>query len=170
MTRTRKLSQEERDGAKAFFNNKRIVELENQRRLLLLQMGEILTEIKEGQQWRDVLGDENAPWSAYLGQIELFLTRHRTKGVMDIYKLLHKKLGIPLQELAEYPINRLIEILKYHEGEEQLRTMMDIAKVALPQDWRDTLLEMRGKPTSETCTHDFDEYEICSHCGTRHKK
>ena len=57
---------------KAFKLHNQIVKNEEERRRLLYENSLALLAMQESNLYQDILGDEKAPWSGYLGQVEIF--------------------------------------------------------------------------------------------------
>ena len=167
--RIKKLTKKQRRGEDAFNEHQRLVILEKDRRCFLLNIAAILFNMKERQWYKDILGDEDAKWSAYLSQVELMFSRHHVKYLIGIYHYFILQREISIDEVANYPFSRLTDIIKFANSDEKVDMMLEVALVATPQDWRDTVKEVQGKTTSEDCEHLFADIKICEHCGKKVK-
>lgn len=169
MPRRSNLNREQRRGEDAFSKQTIVQNLERDRRINLIRIGGLLFEIKERQLYKDILGDERATWSAYLSQTELLFSRHKIKYLIGIhhYFIIQRKMSP--ESMASYPFSRLVEIIKYANNDEAVDNLLSLSATATPQDWRDSINEVRGKTTSENCEHLFSNIRVCEHCGKKVK-
>ena len=170
MPRIRNLTREQRRGEDGFDLHQKIIVRERERRISLIKIGGLLYEIKKQQLFKDILGDEQAKWSAYLSQTEIMFSRHKVKYLLQIHSYFILQRQISPEELARYPLSRIIEIIKYANSDEKINSLLQVAAVALPQDWRDTINELRGKIPSEDCNHLFENIKVCENCGKKVKQ
>ena len=145
---------------------------EQARRLLMVKNMEALIKMRDGHRYRIMLGDEKAPWTAYLAQVGIFYSRsmvRRWKRILDFLK----EAGVETEVIFEVPESRLeqIALLKSaFKDKEAVLEILEDAKVLLARDWKDRILELRGQPTSLDCKHHFKLYQICPDCGEKHVK
>lgn len=162
---------EEIDSVEAFNRHTRIVEREQIRRRLLAENMKDFTEMFETQQYKAFLGDETAPWGAYLSEVDVYYTRSRVDMWRRIFAIFTQKLGIVATEYCDIPESRLYDLTTVKiKNIEEAKEWFGKARTLTPQDFRDETREAKGLPISDECKHDFKNFEICSHCGLRHVK
>jgi hypothetical protein len=162
------MTKEER-GEKGFKLHKLIEENEKKRRALLLENVLYLNEILTDQLYKEILGDEEAEWVAYLAQLQVYYTRSEVIRWIRIKRKLVDEFGLDASILVEVPITRLENICGVAVDKAQAEQLIGVAKVQLGKDWKDTIAALKGKPTMEECQHLFNQFEICKTCGFRHK-
>lgn len=156
----------EQNPDRAFELNKELEKIEYNRRILLLNASKILNEIYETQAYKDILGDDQATWSAYLSQPNIFLSRNKLHKLFLVGKLFLKKLEIPIEELALIPLQRLVDILSVEIDD----NILEEAKTLTPNHWKIAIRERKGLTTSENCSHNEETYKICRVCGHKTKQ
>ena len=67
---------------------------EKKRRKLFMENAQLLSLIKKNNYHHYLLGDPEAPWSAFLSQTEIFYTRSQIDKMIRIYEKLTTKLLI----------------------------------------------------------------------------
>lgn len=159
---------EEKKGEKAFNLHTQVIENEKLRRELFLQNIILLEEMRNQELYKDILGDEKAKWSGYLGELEIFYSRWKVQRWIFIHQKLMNELGCQYNELLEIPESRLEEVARV-AIQDNVKDLLDKAKILLSLQWKDTLAELKGKPTSEICSHEFQKYEVCKTCGIKHE-
>lgn len=160
---------DEKRGKKAFELDKVLKENEEQRRRLMMSNIHLLDEIFEEELYKEVLGDENAPWSAYLGQIETYYSRSEVKNLLRVYKKFSKELGLPVGDYADLPRSRLIEIIPL-VNKTNVHDWIDKAVVLLSKDWKIEVRKAKGLPTEDDDhEHEFTKFEVCEICGLKIK-
>lgn len=160
-----KEQQEIKEGEKFFKINKKIKEREILRRALMIEnVGDLQTMFEE-----KLYKVEFDKWSAFLAQLEIYYTRAEVWRFLFIKKRLIDKYRMKFEMLLDVPITRLENIAKYAKTKEEVDDLYHKAKTLLPRDWRDTINQLRGKPTSDNCKHKIDLYEICRVCGQKHR-
>jgi hypothetical protein len=157
------------NGERAFSKHQNIKDREQERRKLLAQNMIALVEMFETQEYRAVMGDDEASWSAYLSEIEVFYARGKVEKWRKIYKVLVEGCGIDLSELQILPESRLESLSKILTPEMDLKEWLNKAEILAPQDWKDEVAPFIGKPDSEHCQHNLETFEICSVCGLKHR-
>src|SRR3990167_626512 len=109
----KQLSKEERRGEEAFAINQKISDNEKTRRRLFLENVGLLEEVLDRQLYKDILGDEEADWVAFLGQVEVYYARSEVMKWLKIKRILQDKFGFDLEKLLDLPSGRLGEISAY---------------------------------------------------------
>lgn len=163
------MEQTEQEGINGFNLHQQIAANELMRRRLLGENVRLLQIMKDTKLYKAVLGDENAEWVGYLGQVETFYSRNEIYNLMRIYDKFVTDLGFEYATISDIPKSRLIELLPVVNMENVERLLQD-ARVLTSRDFTDVVRQLKGLPTTDTCTHTFTEYEICSICGEKHKK
>jgi hypothetical protein len=158
-----------REGEYAWYLHNQIVENEKQRRKLLVESIKYLLEIKESGLFKAILGDERASWSAYLTQNDTFGSRNVIAYYIRIYDTFVKKWGLDTESFMDIPYSKLYLIVQI-ATKENIFDWLEKARNLTTQDFEDELRIAKGKKSYLDCQHRFDEYEICSECGFRHKK
>ncbi len=157
-------------GQKAFALHRKIADIEEKRRELFIANILHLAEMKKEKLYKAYLGDEDAPWTAYLAQTDVFMTRAKVNRWLYLHDNLIEPYQLTLITIIDVPESRLEDIARFAKSKEEAIKLIDTAKEALPGDWRDTINELRGKPTRETCKHsDTEKLEVCKDCGNKHK-
>ena len=156
-------------GKKAFELHSQIIANEQLRRKLLADNMLMLSNMHSQELYKCILGDEEAPWSGYLAEVEVYYTRGKVARWIYIINHLIDEYNLDIKNLISIPESRLEEIARYATPE-NYEDLLDNAKVQTPQDWRNTLLELKGKPTSETCEHiKVKKLSVCEDCGYKHQ-
>lgn len=158
------------DSQKAFERHQKIIDREKMRRQLLAENVFDLNEMFETQEYKVILGFDPPPvWSGYLSQIEIYYSRAKVERWRKIVEKLVKSFGFDIIELFDIPESRLEDIARNATTKEQVKELLLTAKTNTPQDWKDTLAEFKGLPTSLDCKHSAGIFKICSKCGMKEK-
>lgn len=157
-------------GELAFAIHKQIEENEQKRRLLLAQNAQLLFKVFDEKYYKELLGDEEAEWAGYLGQLELFYSRNQVDTYRKIYQKLTTQLGIAPDIWVDVPITRLFDLLPIVD-EENYAEWFAAALSLTKKDWNIELRKAKGLETEEDETHQHEDvlYAICRTCGRRHK-
>lgn len=159
----------EQEGEQAFALNKAVTDNEMQRRMLLSKNIAHLKVLKKDNLFRVILGDEKADWSAYLGQIETMYSRNEIYNYMRVHDKFVDDLKLSFVDICDIPLSRLIELIPIVE-DGNVDNMLDQARVLTSQDFKDTIRQIKGLPTSDDGhEHKMVTYEICAECGVKHK-
>lgn len=157
----------EERGKQAFTIHQEIVKNEEKRRSLIGENAKLLSVIYDNGLYRELLGDENASWSGYLGDLQIFYSRSRIFNLVSIYKKFTDKLNISAEQWVQIPTSRLVDMLPFVT----LENCEDWFAKALTFTSRDWLIESRrarGLITSEDeHTHQMVGYNICKVCGLK---
>jgi len=163
-----RIKQKEINSEEAFTRHQRIGDRELQRRQLLAENIMDLNEMFESQGYKAILGFDPPPrWSAYLAQIEVYYSRAEVERWRKIVQRLVKDFGYELRDFLDIPVSRLQDIVSIATDKEKAKDLFYRARSNTPQDWKDTLCEFTGKPTSDECIHKMSVWQICSKCGTK---
>lgn len=158
----------EQEGKEAWKLNEMVIENEKKRRQLLFDNMKYLAELHNTGLFRAVLGDGEAPWSAYLGQHEVFYSRSQVYNYVKIYNKFIKELKLDSQLLVNIPYSLLYSLIRV-VNENNVIEWLDKAKSLTTQDFRDELRIAEGKESYNDCKHkDIKLYSICPTCGYRH--
>ena len=159
----------EEKGIKAWALHNAITNNEKLRRELFLENMKNINELYSDKLYRVVLGDEDAPWKAYLGQHEVFYTASKVYTMNKIYQKFVKELCIELSVIVEIPTTKLSNLLTV-VTKENVMEWLTKASVLTTQDFQDELRKSQGKISYLDCKHETAElYTICNKCGFRHK-
>ncbi len=162
--------QYEEVGNEAFVVHSQIAENEKQRRQLLLENAELIHLMHSKGLYKVILGDENAPWSGYLTQHELFYSASKVYMLDKIYLKFIKELELDPSEIADIPHSKLANLIGV-VTEENVHEWLTKARTLTSQDFNDEIRVAQGKESYLTCPHRNQvTYDICSSCGFRHKK
>ena len=159
----------ELNSEKAFERHQSIIRRELERRKLFLENISDLWEMFNTQEYKVILGLDDAQWAGYLGEVAIYYTRSQVERWRKIWQKLEKELEIKPETFIDIPETRLADISNLVSSKEEVEDWFSKARTAIPLDWKNHLAEYRGKPTSEECKHNFQGYEICKICGERHK-
>lgn len=144
-----------------------IIKNETNRRELMAKNAELLSKIYDHSYYHELLGDENAQWSGYLGEIQIFYSRSKVHNLVTIYKRLTEKLGIIAELWAQIPTSRLIDILPF-VTKESAEEWFTKALTLTGRDWLIETRKAKGLITLEDeHKHKFTTYEMCSICGMK---
>lgn len=164
----KKLTKEER-GEEGFNIHRQVVKREKERRVLFLENVKDISYIYDKQLYKDILGSEEATWSGYLAEIEIYYSRNEVISWINIRKKLTIELNINPAEYVYVPISRLTDIANIAKDTTQAIDLIGHAKLLNPLDWKNILAELKGQPTSETCKHNYKLYRICKVYGLKHQ-
>ncbi len=159
----------ENKGEEAWKIHKQIEERETIRRALLLKNAEAIHDMHSKGYYKVILGDDEAPWSAYLSQHELFYKASKVYQLDKIYLKFVKELGLKLEDIQDIPVSKLYNMIGVI-SKENFEDWIVKARELTSQDFNDELRKATGKESYLDCKHKFNDYEICSSCGFRHKK
>jgi len=159
----------EQEGIVAWNCHNQIVTNEIRRRELMLENMKLIHQIHNGKLYQVILGDEDAPWSAYLGQHETFYSASKIYTLDKIYGKFISELGLIGEQIVNIPTSKLANLIGV-VTKENVEEWLDKAKELTTQDFEDELRKATGKVSYLDCPHKFKEYEICSSCGFRHRK
>lgn len=154
-------------GQDAYDKHSKIIENEKLRRDLMAENAKLLDEMREGEYYKDILGDPDGQWAGYLADLEVFYTRSKVHQLTTCYKRLTLKLGIPEGVWAQVPLSRLMDALPVIDG----ANYVDWFTKALTLTTRDWNIELRKAKnlTTEEDDHEHDDvnYDICKRCGRK---
>jgi hypothetical protein len=156
-------------GDKAWALHNGIVENEMKRRGLLLDSMKLIHELHNSGLYRAVLGDEDAPWSAYLSQHEVFYSASKVYTMDKVYQKFVKELEVSTDKISDIPVTKLSQLLKI-VTKENVDEWIIKARELTTHDFEDEVRVAMGKESYLTCPHNFANYEICAKCGFRHRK
>jgi hypothetical protein len=156
------------DGENAFSYDMKIKANEQKRRELAAENAMLLSTMKKHNLYKAILGDENAEWSGYLGQIEVMYSRNDVYNMIRIYDKFTNELNIKYESICDIPKSRLLDIISIVDASNVVE-WCDKARVLINQDWAFEVRNAKGLKTEDTCTHTFCSYEVCKDCGLKHK-
>ncbi len=157
------------DEIEAFERHQKIVERERMRREFLVENMRDIVSIFKTQQYKAILGDESAPWSGYLAEVEVYYPRNKVEKWRRIIEMFDS-IGASLELSMGIPESRLDDLTQISiSNKDSFIDWLSQAKTALPLDWKNFIAESKGKPTSENCQHSFKKLEVCSICGVKHQ-
>lgn len=161
---------EEALSQRAFELNDKVVANERERRKLFFENISLLEEILQGHLYRYIL-DEDASWSSYLGELDVFYTRSEVVRWLRIKGRLVNDFGFKIDELLSVPATKLEAIVSVAKDAADAKVLLEMAGVAKGRDWRNEIKMRQGKHLPDDGhMHDFEEFEVCKVCGMRHKK
>lgn len=160
--------QNEQEGQKAFQLHERVKQNEIHRRRLLFDSMEAIHELHKGKHYQTILGDENAPWSAYLGQHDTYYSASQIYTYDKIYQKFRNELGVHPDTISEIPVTKLSNLITV-VNLDNVNDWLTKAKELTTQDFNDELRKAHGKISYLDCPHKFVPYSICGSCGFRHK-
>ncbi len=155
-------------GEIAFYLHNKVKENEIKRRQLLFESMEAIHEIHKSKQYKIILGDEDAPWSAYLGQHDTYYSASQIYAFDKIYSKFMFELGIKPEQIAQIPNTKLLNLVSVVNKENVLE-WLNKAETLTTQDFEDELRVLKGGVSYLDCTHKYVPYSICTSCGNRHK-
>lgn len=159
----------EKEGEKAWEIHNHIADNEVMRRELMLSNMKHIHELHSTGLYKVVLGDEDAPWSAYLGLNETYYSSSKIYILDKVYQKFIKELELETEDIRDIPISKLsnlINVITKENSEEWLNN----AHMMTTQDFNDELRKAAGKISYLDCKHENEiEYKICQICGNRHK-
>jgi hypothetical protein len=159
------MDNQESSGATAFKLHTKITDNEKQRRKLLAENAELITEMIDGGYFRHYLGDPSAEPVSYYAQIEVYYSRNQIRRLITVKKILNDNFGIGLEDVFDIPESRLTDICAVAK-KENVNELLEKARVLTPSDWRTEIRELKGLRTVETCSrHDFKKTAVCKICG-----
>lgn len=159
----------EETGKIAFDLNERVKNTEETRRFLLQKNIIDLDLIEEGQLYKDILGDPEATWKAYLSQLEVFYTRAEVLKHLKAYRKLTKMFSIDQNKYFDLPSSRIVELLPIVTAE-NAQEWFDRARTLVPQDWKIEIRKAKGLITSDQDhAHTWHDYKECAICGLKAK-
>lgn len=166
----KELTKEERRGEEAFATWTKLTSNIADIRKKTIENAKLFTEIYDNQWEKDILGDEEATWVAFLAQPEVFYTRAEINRFMVLHRRFSVEWGFVLEDLLDIPITKLENIAKYCETSNQVQHYLDLARTLSSADWRDEMSKLQGKPSQTDCDHKgmLKRYEICGKCGQKH--
>lgn len=154
-------------GEEAYNLHRKIAQIEQKRRELYQQNLLNLAKMYHKGYYKDYLGDQSAPWSAYLAEIEVYYTRNQVRDFLRIYKKYIEDLQLKPEIFIDIPRGRLIDmipVLNYSNYIDWLTR----ARTLTTRDWKIELRKTKGLPTPEDeHEHSFKTYDICSICGEK---
>lgn len=167
----RKLLTKEQRGEEGWNIDQRVKARELQRRKLFAENVKDIHEILSKQLYKDILGDETAEWTAYLGELEVYYPRNTIYPLMKIYEKFELEFEKPFADVCHIPKQRLLDIGRIIKSKDDLPDWLNKAETLLARDWRDEIRQYQGLPSTLDCNHDkMQLYEICKSCGVKHRK
>lgn len=159
----------EQTGEKAFKLHQQIAENEKQKRQLSIESAELIHLMHSEKLYKVILGDENAPWSAYLSQNEVYLSASKVYMLDKIYGKFIKELGLEVTQIVDVPYSKLANLIGV-VTKENVEEWLNKSKVLTSRDFNDELRIAQGKESFFECSHRNQvNYSICQSCGERHK-
>lgn len=155
-------------GKKAWELNEEIKNNEEQRRVLLARNAVLLSEILDKKYYKELLGFEDAEWSGYLADLDIYYTRNQINTYVRIHNKLTRELKIDPEDWIRIPVTRLGECLPFITRE-NYEEWFSKASMCISSDWRIELDRAKGKEIEDDHKHDMVNYEICRICGEKHK-
>lgn len=157
-------------GNKAFELHKKITQNEAQRRELFTRNLLNLAEMHNKGLYKAYLGDEEAEWSGYLSEIEVFYTRNQVKDYLRIHKKFVEELGLSTDSFIHIPKGRLIDLIPIVTAD-NFQEWYYKAVVLTTKDWKIEIRKAKGVISEEDeHEHDYKTYDICRICGEKHVK
>ncbi len=152
---------------KAFKLHNQIVKNEEERRRLLYENSLALLAMQESNLYQDILGDEKAPWSGYLGQVEIFYSRNKVYDMTRVAKKFLVDLKLDYNSIANIPLSRLCAVLSLVKTE-NIELLLSQAKTLTAKDFDIVLREMKGLVTEDQeHEHNYQHVQHCKICGHR---
>ncbi len=158
----------ENKGTEAWNLHNKIKQNEMNRRLLMLDSMEALHTLHSKKLYRAVLGDEDAPWTAYLGQHDTYYSASQVYTLDKIYQKFIVELKVNPKNILEIPTTKLSNLVPIVTMDNVVEWLTK-AETLTNFDFQDEIRKSKGKKSYLDCTHQFTPYQICSSCGFRHK-
>lgn len=160
---------DEEKGKLAFALHLAITNNEMERRSLMFNNMKLIHEMHAKGLYKVVLGDENAPWSAYLSQHSTYYTASKIYMLDKIYGKFVKELSIPIEAIKDIPNSKLSAIISF-VTKENINEWLTKAVELTSQDFQDEIRKAQGKVSYLECRHSNEvNYAICQSCSNRHK-
>ena len=162
---------DEQKGELAFESNKKVTENEKKRRELFADNIDLLEKIQTEELYKDILGDQEAEWIAYLSQLDVYYTRSEISKWLRVKYKISQGFGFDFRTLLDIPITRLDKIASLAKDKTDAEGLIAKARVYTTKQWRDEVNIRTGKATSDDGhEHQYVNFEICTECGNKHKK
>ena len=163
------MSEEVKSAQVAFSFHKKIIDNEKKRRELFAENASLLSLMHDKEYFKQILGDEEADWAAYLGEIDVFYSRNEVHNIIRIHRKFVKELHIPAPEFSDIPLSRLIDMIPIVTPS-NYKDWFAKARVLTGRDWRIEIRKAKGLVTEEDeHEHDMQTYRICKTCGAKHR-
>ena len=157
-----------KEGELAWKLHNEVISNEAKRRTLFLENMRTINELYNSKLYQVVLGDEDAPWTAYLSQFEIFYSASKVYTMNKVYQKFVKELGLTIEEIQGFPITKLSQLLPIVD-KANVKEWLNKAFELTNQDFADEIRIAQGKESYLDCTHTEVNYGICSKCGFRHR-
>lgn len=158
----------EQKGEKAWALHTQVIKNEQMRRALLIENMKNIHELHLDKLYTVIIGDEDAPWSAYLANNDIFYSASQVYTYDKIYGKFVKELNIDIDKLIDIPHSKLSNLISV-VTKENVDDWLSKAESLTTQDFEDELRKAKGKISYLDCPHKYVPYSICSSCGFRHK-
>jgi len=159
----KKISKEELDGELFFKLNNTIIDREKERRKLMIENIQEITEIFDKKLY--LVQFEN--YAGFLGQLELYYSRSMVYKFMLIKKKLVDEFGMDPYDIFDIDTSRLEDIAKFAQDKIQANDLLGKARLFTSREWKDEFNILRGKPVLDNCPHKMIAFEICATCGLK---
>lgn len=154
-------------GKEGFDLHQTLIANEEARRLLLAKNAAILARMYDEDLYQYVLGDDRAPWAAYLAELKIFYTRNQIDSFIKVYRKFTKELGIPEDVWIESPVTRLVDILPI-VNKDNWEDYLIKSRILTTKDWMIEIRQAKGLLTEEEHEeHDDQFYRVCKQCGRK---
>lgn len=158
----------EQEGERAWAFHKAIENNELERRNLLYSNMKLIHEMHAQKYYKTILGDEEAPWSAYLTQFETFYSASKIYTLDKIYLKFIKELQCVPESISSIPYSKLTNLIPV-VTKENVKEWLTKAETLTSQDFNDEVRVAMGRESYLDCKHaNTKNYEICQSCGFRH--
>lgn len=117
-----------------------------------LQAGRCLWHLRQGNKFKDILGDPMGEWRDFLGQPEVSLPYSTANKLLKAYEVFKEWLKVPDDKLDKIPWHKLKAIAP-HITEENKEELLAIAESGSIGDLAKSITEITSGVTIGDCKH-----------------
>lgn len=134
-------------------------------------MGKLLRDLRENDNFREVVGEGIDTWNAYLAQPEIGLSKGEADRLIQIYEEFVLRFGVDEEYLATVPVKNLhylLPIAKESDNAEEVNDLVVEAANLSQRDFRERIHDIRSGE-SATRTYEFMVMKKCLETGSMQK-
>jgi hypothetical protein len=166
----KQLSKEERRGEQAFAAHERIRAFYALIRQTNIEIFKELQNVYTNQWYKDILGDEQGTWRAYLNLKEINSTKAEVDKAFRVMTRLVGQFEMDPVKLLDVQITRLDDIVRFAKDKDDAQQLLNKAEALDANDWQTERNQLLGRPVfDDGHQHEDEDFHICKLCHRKKK-